>query len=211
MLRFFDSISISIQTLMKEEAKECPQKELLDPKCDGAVCDERHHQVVFDDATLRVIDVIVEPGEVETFHTHERCAVMYVDIPANIILEIKDDKSITINNPEQRFAIIPEEGLHRVTNTDDKQFRAFRFEIKWDICALSQFDILSEKICSVIKAKKPQLDELREKMLKEEQSKTILATPKTLTLKYNAVLSNTEVTGAIPLLTTEQPKQSLKY
>ncbi len=210
MLGFFAKLSTSIQSLIKEQAPEIQLKLFKEQAMDGAVCDERHHQVVFEDETLRVIDVIVAPHEVETFHTHERCAVMYVDIPANIILDIKDEASITINNPEQRFAVIPEEGLHRVTNTDDKQFRAFRFEIKSDICAHSQFEALSGKICDLIKEKKVQLDELREKMLKEEQARAILVTPKTLTLQYADTLSANKV-SAIPLLLTAQPKQSLKY
>ena len=210
MLGFFDSLSKSIQKLIDEHAPQVPNKSLKDPATDGAACDAKHHQVVFDDnSTLKVIDVIVNPNEVEIFHTHERCAVMYVDIPANIILEMPQ-QIIIINNPAQRFAVIPEEGLHRVTNTDIKQFRAFRFEIKADICSLPDFEALSEKIRVLIESKKEELDAIRKKALEEEEDKLLHNVPKALTLQFAADTTKAKPLNVKPSLPAGQPKETLK-
>lgn len=171
MLSFFTSLSASIRAIINDKAPAVAAKELHDHTTDGAICDAKHHQVIFDDATLKVIDVVVKPAEVETFHTHERCAVMYVDVPANIILENKGQEPINITNPKQRFAVIPHEGLHRVTNTDNKTFRAFRFEIKADIASLANFEEISNTICEKIKEQKARLDLFRSKEMAEEQDK----------------------------------------
>lgn len=211
MLGFFNSLSKSIQKLIDEHAPQVPSKSLKDPATDGAACDAKHHQVVFDDnTTLKVIDVIVDPNEIETFHTHERCAVMYVDMPANIILEMPE-QIIIINNPAQRFTVIPEEGLHRVTNTDVKQFRAFRFEINADICSLPDFKALSEKIRVLIESKKEELDAIRKKALEEEKDKLLRDVPKVLTLQFAAVTTKATMLQMIPSITLEQPSQSIKF
>lgn len=184
MKEYFKNLSQDIKNIISKSGSKYKIKEFEHQEEDGAVRDPKHTNILFEDETIRVIDVILPAKEEESFHRHERASVMYTDIPASIELyeNMKSPNQISwsTSNPTPRFDFIPVEDMHKVKNVDDKQYRAFRIEFCADIMALPNHDVLSRQLCEFITSQKESLDLLRQKiLLNESQTKfTILDSSK---------------------------------
>lgn len=166
MKKELTALSKAIFAIIEADAPNCKTKELVHSSHDGAVCDKRHHKILFKDDIIRVMDVSVAPKQDEIFHRHERCALMYVDKPASIEYYDNVDNPSTYSwksdNLTPRFNVIPSEGMHRVKNVDERAFQAFRVEINQDIVALANFKALSDKLLELIKSRKEVFDKIRD-------------------------------------------------
>ncbi|WP_372910173.1 hypothetical protein [Salinigranum sp.] len=98
------------------------------------------HRVCFENDRVRVVEVVVPPGETEPVHTHRWPSVMlvgraarvrYYDGDGDVVSESPerpDDESATQSPP--RVEWLEPEGPHAVENVDTVPFHATRVELK---------------------------------------------------------------------------------
>lgn len=115
-----------------------------DPKSDGPIAAPQNHQVVFENDTVRVISVTVQPGATEPFHAHMKCAVLVFDRPVKVT--DRDPQGHVEQQPVVWGAIPwlsatapkgvpfvwlqPPEAAHSITNNDTKVLHLTRIEMK---------------------------------------------------------------------------------
>ncbi len=185
MKKQLSHLSNLIKAAIQAHAPQSSIKVFEHLACDGAVCDPKHHRILFEDDTIRVVDVILDAQSDEIFHRHERCAIMYVDRPASIEyygnIDKPNDISWSSSNLERRSNIIPFEEMHKVKNVDSRQFRAFRIELSADILKLQNHDVLLEQIHELVKFQIKSLDLIRQTILRNESKAPVrqLSLPKT--------------------------------
>lgn len=103
---------------------------------DAVVAAPKSHRVFIDNEQVRVLEVLIEPGEKEPPHTHRWPSVMIVDQRSRIRYYNEEDRPVyeTPKNFEAPENLEPRwmdpEGLHAVENIDSKPFHAIRIEIK---------------------------------------------------------------------------------
>lgn len=114
-------------------AEESPWKEELD----AVAAAPDSHRVLLENDRVRVLEVVIRPGEREPPHTHRWPSVMSVLESARI--RYYDAKGeLRFETPERRQGGDSELGadwlrpepLHAVENIDDRIFRALRVELK---------------------------------------------------------------------------------
>lgn len=104
---------------------------------DAVAAAPESHRVLLENDAVRVLEVLIRPGEREPAHTHRWPSVMSVLEPARIryygadgelIFETPADRDLS-GSPLGADWLGPE-GLHSVENIDDRTFRALRVELK---------------------------------------------------------------------------------
>ncbi|MFF0338734.1 hypothetical protein [Kribbella sp. NPDC004875] len=103
-------------------------------RLDGAVAAPESHRVIFENDQIRVLEVVLEPGQREPEHTHARPSVMVVTQAtkiryfrgARLMFESVEDEPPGTREPRWMEA----EGPHSVENIDDHAYRAYRVELK---------------------------------------------------------------------------------
>ncbi|MBV8573441.1 MAG: hypothetical protein JOZ58_00165 [Acetobacteraceae bacterium] len=94
---------------------------------------EPHHHERFKNEYLRVIEVIIEPGDTTLFHRHELDIAAAILAGADLKNEIPDNPQATILHSKTKdvgFAGYQEQPyVHRVTNIGLSTFRIIAFEI----------------------------------------------------------------------------------
>jgi len=98
------------------------------------------HIVLMENERVRVVEVVIPPGEKEPMHTHRWPSVMLVDRAARIRY-YDEDENVAFESPERGADETAEqsppetewmepEGPHAVENIDTKPYHAFRVELK---------------------------------------------------------------------------------
>ena len=103
---------------------------------DALIAAPKHHKLLFENETVRVIDAFIPPGEITHVHTHKWAASQYIiswshftryDHDGNIILESKNlNKQPTPATSLWSEPIIP----HALKNTGDTDLHIICVEIK---------------------------------------------------------------------------------
>jgi hypothetical protein len=115
------------------------------PFLDAVQAAPKSHRVLIDNERVRVLEVVVQPGQKEPIHTHQWPSVMYVTSPAPLRyysaslvngkwVEKGDDSSTPATPPNSNRPRPPQylepEGPHAVENLGTTAYRAVRVEIK---------------------------------------------------------------------------------
>ena len=101
---------------------------------DACVAAPASHFVLLEDETVRVLEVVIEPGVREPTHTHRVRSVMIVDEPARIRYYTGD--TLTFETPAagggagHRVSFLEPEPPHSVENVDGHRYHAYRIEFK---------------------------------------------------------------------------------
>lgn len=108
-----------------------------DPALDAVVAAPDSHRVLLENESVRVLEVIIRPGEREPAHTHrwpsvmvgiEAARIRYYDAEGKVRFETPADRDLT-DTPLGANWLGPEP-LHSVENIDERIFRALRVELK---------------------------------------------------------------------------------
>lgn len=191
-LKAFESLFIKISRFVEETAG-AEGMSIKHPEQDGIVADPCHHIFLCEDAHIRILSVKVPPDTTENYHTHELPSIMYVDKPCDILLHIKNVKTINICDSNPRVMHIPDEPLHAVTNLDKKNtYEAIRFEMKKISC--SQPSDMVKKIENFIKDQRKELDLLREYL-----SSQLASEEKSVSSKKDFQLCEAKHSHAVPM------------
>lgn len=107
---------------------------------DAVVAAPGSHFVLMENDSVRVVEVVVAPGEREPVHTHCWPSVMLVDRAARIRYYGEDDEPAfespkrspgeTAEEPPPRAIWMEPEGPHAVENVDTVPYHAIRVEWK---------------------------------------------------------------------------------
>lgn len=106
---------------------------------DAVVAAPASHRVLLENDRVRVLEVVILPGEREPAHTHRWPSVMTVLERARIRyygadgeLRFETPPRTDENEPPAALGAdwLGPEGLHSVENIDDRPFRALRVELK---------------------------------------------------------------------------------
>jgi hypothetical protein len=115
------------------------------PFLDAVQAAPKSHRVLIDNERVRVLEVVVQPGQKEPIHTHQWPSVMYVTNPASLRyysatlvngkwVEKGDDSTPPATPPNPNRPRPPQylepEGPHAVENMGTTPYRALRVEIK---------------------------------------------------------------------------------
>ena len=96
----------------------------------------RFHKVVYENESLRILEVTVLPGERETTHHHRWPSVMVVDSRPKYINYDKNGREIpaavqTTSVPEMPIMVrLPAQAEHSIQNLGSTPFHAIRIEYK---------------------------------------------------------------------------------
>lgn len=106
-----------------------------DDSCDAVIAAPRSHVIKLENDSVRVVEVIIPPGQKEPIHTHRWPSVMIVSSSAKIryydaggIATEIPRRNVNANNPYVEW--LDPEGLHAVENIDTIPYRALRVELK---------------------------------------------------------------------------------
>ena len=106
---------------------------------DAVAAAPESHRVLLENDNVRVLEVVIRPGEREPAHTHRWPSVMMVTEPARLRYYGAEGELLFESPPrpdgwqaptEQDADWMGPEGLHSVENIDDRPFRALRVELK---------------------------------------------------------------------------------
>ena len=108
-----------------------------DPALDAVAAAPDSHRVLLENDLVRVLEVVIRPGEREPAHTHRWPSVM-VGLDAARIRYYDSEQKLRFETPEDRDLDGAElsadwlgpEPLHAVENIDEMVFRALRVELK---------------------------------------------------------------------------------
>lgn len=133
------------QLAQAPSAAPLPSNWSWSPYLDAVQAAPKSHRVLIDNDKVRVLEVVVQPGQKEPIHTHQWPSVMYVTSPAplryysaNLVngkwVEKADDGAASDapsnpNRPRPPQYLEPE-GPHAVENMGTTAYRAVRVEIK---------------------------------------------------------------------------------
>ena len=93
------------------------------------------HRLVLENDRVRVLEVVIEPGEREPAHTHQAPSVMIVDEPARIRYYQGDallfeSQARPRSGSDMRVRWMEPEGPHSVGNIDQRRYHAIGVELK---------------------------------------------------------------------------------
>ncbi len=99
---------------------------------DGVVAAPKNHEVVFENERVRVLRVIIQPGEVKNEHTHERPSVFtFTSLTEIKYFNDKGELCLPDRKLEEGVPLrLGPEGMHRVENHGDRILEAIRIEMK---------------------------------------------------------------------------------
>lgn len=103
-----------------------------DDQYDAVIAAPDSHKILFENEKVRVVEVVVKPGQKEPMHHHKWPGVMVIDRPTNLkyydennVLDIVNAKNTT------KVEWMDPEPIHAVENTDsNEEYHAIRVEIK---------------------------------------------------------------------------------
>lgn len=103
------------------------------PELDAVMAAPESHEVIFEDETVRVVRVVIDPGVKEPVHTHVWPSHMLVY--ASSPLRYYDDQGGVVDIPESmskrpKAEWMAPEGPHAVENVGEKRYEAVRVEYK---------------------------------------------------------------------------------
>jgi predicted metal-dependent enzyme (double-stranded beta helix superfamily) len=107
-----------------------------DNKLDAVIAAPKSHKILLENDRVRVLEVVIQPGEKEPAHTHSLPSVMHVDEPSQIQYYDAEGKMVFDSRTSDKPRTSPTtswlepEGLHAVENVGDKPFHAIRVELK---------------------------------------------------------------------------------
>jgi mannose-6-phosphate isomerase-like protein (cupin superfamily) len=87
------------------------------------------HTVIFEDDKIRVLKVIVKPGETAAMHWHPR-NINYVISGGTLHFDKPDGSSVDIGLNDGQITSAPAEGSHAVENVGDKTVETIQVELK---------------------------------------------------------------------------------
>jgi len=126
----------SCQTKQSPSTKKTGDTWSFPDSLDAVKVAPKSHEVLLENAKVRVLLVKIEPGEKEPMHTHAWESVMMVDHPSRIRYYDANDK-ILYESPKENFSYEPQaakwmeaEGVHAIENIDTTAFIARRVELK---------------------------------------------------------------------------------
>ncbi len=96
---------------------------------DAAIVSSKTHKVLFENDQVRVLEVMIQPGEKEPLHMHPYKSIMIISNPARIKYFNKDGNQVSETKAEGVTWTEPME-LHSAENVDNKPFHGYRIEIK---------------------------------------------------------------------------------
>lgn len=103
---------------------------------DAVTAAPEHHEIVFENEAVRVLDTCVRPGERVPVHTHRWPSVVYVlstgdfiryDAEGNIVLDSRD---ANIDLAHGNVVWLPPLSPHSVENVGESEIRSISIEIK---------------------------------------------------------------------------------
>ena len=107
-----------------------------DNKLDAVIAAPKSHKILLENDRVRVLEVVIQPGEKEPAHTHSLPSVLHIDEPSQILYYDAEGKMIFDSRMSNELRTSPitsyldPEGLHAVENVGDKPFHAIRVELK---------------------------------------------------------------------------------
>ena len=130
------ALMLAVSALASAGEDPCRGSWSLADELDAMTAAPKSHSVLFENELVRVLEVVIAPGEKEPAHTHRWPSVMMVDGPARIRYFDAAGKQV-FETPADRVlaaSVLPErmgpEGLHAVENIDTTPFHAIRVEFK---------------------------------------------------------------------------------
>jgi hypothetical protein len=100
---------------------------------EGTVAAARSHRVLLETPAVRVLEIVIGPGDREPEHVHRCPSVMIVDGPARI--RYYESRALTFESPPTvdsatvRTTWMDPERPHSVENIDTRPYHAFRVEL----------------------------------------------------------------------------------
>ena len=109
---------------------------MTDPSLDAMIAAADHHEVLFENEHVRVLDTRLRPGDSTPVHTHAWPAALYVTSWSDVVRTDQDgnvllDSRARGMNPANGSAIWgPALGPHSVKNVGDAELRVLAVELK---------------------------------------------------------------------------------
>ncbi len=130
------SLLVALTVPARAGEDPCDVRWSLPDELDAVAAAPKSHNILFENDKIRVLEVVIAPGEKEPPHSHRWPSVMMVDGAARIRYYNADGKQV-FETPKDRkptATVRPEqmgpEGLHAVENIDTVPFHAIRVEFK---------------------------------------------------------------------------------
>jgi len=105
-----------------------------DPKLDALLAAPRHHRVLYEDETIRVVSVSILAGETEPPHHHRWPSVFVIDQMVKLRDFDGSGTEIALPVPEKYdpplTVKLPPQPAHYVRNEDTRSFHGTRIEFK---------------------------------------------------------------------------------
>lgn len=105
-----------------------------DPRLDAVLAAPDHHRVLYEDETIRVLSVSVEPGRTEPLHHHRWPSVFVIDRLVKLRDFDHEGREIALPIPaewEPPLTVrLPPQPPHYVRNEDALAFHGTRIEFK---------------------------------------------------------------------------------
>ena len=103
---------------------------------DAMVAAPEHHEVLFENDRVRVLDSRIKPGDTVPVHTHRWASVLYILGTSDFIRYDTEGRAVfdsrTTTSPVETAAVIwsPPLRPHSVENVGDKEIRVLSIELK---------------------------------------------------------------------------------
>ena len=102
---------------------------------DGAVVAPKNHKVLFENDAVRVLETVIEAGEVTPVHTHLAPQVMYVVSPSTFIRRDEHGATMVDTSADSSFVLptvlwSPGLGRHSIENTGPNPLVVIGVELK---------------------------------------------------------------------------------
>jgi len=106
-----------------------------DPRLDALVAAPQHHRILYEDETVRVLSVGIEPGVQEPVHHHRWPSVFVIDSQVDKLRDFDSEgREIRLPIPDQyelplTLRLLPQP-LHSVHNEGSRPFHGTQVEFK---------------------------------------------------------------------------------
>lgn len=122
---------------MKMESMDGTEPANWAPELDAVLAAPQHHQVLYEDETIRVLSVSIPPGVQEPLHHHRWPAVFVIDRLVKLRDFDASGREIPLPIPETitmpLIIEMPPQPTHCVRNEDTSPFHGTRIEFKQPI------------------------------------------------------------------------------
>jgi hypothetical protein len=138
--------TLAVFYLVDKTRAQTPSAEQLSrwpARLDAMAAAASSHRVLLENERVRVLEVVVKPGEREPVHTHRWPSLMFITHPAKLryipAIVLGNDvqlgaEEIVAAGPKPTGTAtprwLPPEGPHAVVNIDTTEYRALRIELK---------------------------------------------------------------------------------